>query len=108
MSNLIEDSVNLGLGLFAYSRERIEEFVEELVEKGHIKRTDARQFAMDLVKKGEEQKQEIQRIVREEVKQALAEAGLAEKEDILPKEEIPGLIREQMRIVLKECNLTQD
>ena len=40
-----EKSINLGLGLLLYSREKVEEFVEELVSKGEVSKNDARQFA---------------------------------------------------------------
>jgi polyhydroxyalkanoate synthesis regulator phasin len=36
MSNFLEKSFNFGLGLFLYSREKVEELVEELVSKGDI------------------------------------------------------------------------
>lgn len=32
MANLIDDSINLGFGLFAYSRDKIEQIVEKLVD----------------------------------------------------------------------------
>jgi len=56
MSNAFEKSINLGLGLLLYSREKVEEFVEELVGKGEVSKKDARQFASELVQRGEEQK----------------------------------------------------
>ena len=40
MSNIIEDGINFGMGLFAYSREKIEEMVEKMVEKGEVQRKD--------------------------------------------------------------------
>jgi polyhydroxyalkanoate synthesis regulator phasin len=41
MVNLFEKSINLGLGLFSLSREKIEKTVEELVNKGEVARKDA-------------------------------------------------------------------
>lgn len=34
MTNLLEKSIYLGLGMFMHSREKVEELVEELVNKG--------------------------------------------------------------------------
>lgn len=36
MANIIEDSINFGMGLFAYSREKIEDLVEKMVAKGEV------------------------------------------------------------------------
>ena len=41
MAGLIEKSINVGLGVFSYSREKIEEIVDELVNKGEVARKDA-------------------------------------------------------------------
>ncbi|WP_051534234.1 phasin family protein [Desulfitibacter alkalitolerans] len=68
MSNLLEKSFNMGLGLFAYSREKIENMVDELVNKGEVARKDAQGFVSDLVKKGEEQREELKKIIRDEIK----------------------------------------
>lgn len=80
IKDLMEKSLSFGLGLAAYSREKIEELVEELVKRGEVARKDARSVAGDLIKKGEEQRDEIRRLVRAEVAAALKEAGIASKE----------------------------
>ena len=74
MSNLFEKSINMGFGLFAYSREKIESMVEELVNKGEIARKDAQKFASDLIKKGEEQREELLNVFKSE--------GISRKGDI--------------------------
>lgn len=42
MTNLFDEQINFGLGLFLYSKEKVEEVVEELVNKGKIAKKDAR------------------------------------------------------------------
>lgn len=76
LKDFMEKSVNFGLGLAAYSKEKIEELVEEMVQRGDVAQKDARSFAGDLVKKGEEQRHVIRRMIREEVDAALKEAGV--------------------------------
>ncbi len=107
MTNLFEKSVNLGLGLFMYSREKVEEFVEELVSKGEIAKKDARQFAGELVKRGEEQRDELKKLIKEEVAEALNYTRVAKKEDIVTKEEISRIVREQMLQVLQEQGIAK-
>ena len=41
MPNILEKSLSLGFGLFAYSREKIEKIVDELVNKGEVTKKDA-------------------------------------------------------------------
>lgn len=102
MLNSIEKSINLGLGLLVYSREKIEEMVEELVSKGEVAKTDARQFAGELVQKGEEQREELTRLIQSEVTKSLENANVAKKEDILTKDEIGQIVKEQVRQALRE------
>jgi len=102
MLNSLEKSVNLGLGLFVYSREKIEELVEELVGKGEVAKKDARQFAAELTKRGEEQREELKKLISEEVTKALGHVNVAKKEDLVTKEEITEIVREQVRQALRE------
>ncbi len=74
---LLQKSVYFGLGLAAYSRDKIESLVEDMVRRGEVAQKDARQLAADLVKKGEEQREELRHLIRSEIAAALKEAGLA-------------------------------
>jgi len=51
MSNFLEKTLQFGLGLAAYSREKIEELVEEMVRRGEVAGKDARKLADELVEK---------------------------------------------------------
>jgi polyhydroxyalkanoate synthesis regulator phasin len=102
MSNLFEKTINLGFGLFSYSREKIEEIVEELADKGEIAKKDAKQFTADLIKKGQEERNEFQRIIKEEVTSVLTNVNVATKNDIISKDELKEIIREQLVMILKE------
>lgn len=102
MSNAFEKSINLGLGLLLYSREKVEEFVEELVGKGEVAKKDARQFASELVQRGEEQREELKKLIQSEVTKALDFANVAKKEDIATKDEIAEIVREQVQQALRE------
>lgn len=102
MTDLFEKSINLGLGLFMYSREKVEDFVDELVNKGDIAKKDARQFAGELIQKAEEQREELKKLIKDEVGKALDYTNVAKKEDIVSKDEIRDIVREQTREALKE------
>jgi polyhydroxyalkanoate synthesis regulator phasin len=90
IKDLLEKSLSFGLGLAAYSKDKIEELVEEMVKRGEVAQKDARTVAGDLVKKGEEQRDEIRRLIRAEIALALKEAGVVGKEDAAPADEGPS------------------
>jgi polyhydroxyalkanoate synthesis regulator phasin len=92
IKELVEKTLNFGLGLAAYSREKIEELVEEMVRKGDVAQKDARQLAADLVHKGEEQKVELQKLVHDEVTRILDKMDLVRKSDI--QEHVTAALRD--------------
>jgi len=80
VKEFFEKSLSFGLGLAAYSKEKIEDLVEEMVRRGEVSRTEARDFASKLTQKGEEQRDELKRLIRSEIAAALKEAGLVHEE----------------------------
>jgi polyhydroxyalkanoate synthesis regulator phasin len=92
--NILEDTINFGFGVFAYSREKIEELVETLVQKGEVAKKDASSFVSELVKKGEAERSELQRIVGEEVKKAM---NTVDQMKPVTKDEVREIIREEMK-----------
>jgi len=108
MLNSLEKSVNLGLGLLVYSREKIEELVEELVSKGEVAKKDARQFAGELVARGEEQREELKKLIQSEVTKALDTANIAKKEDVVTKDEIREIVREQIEQALRDQGFSKN
>jgi len=91
MANIFEDTLNFGMGLFAYSREKIEEMVEKLVEKGQVERTDARSLARELTEKGDAERKELKKMIQSE----LGDLGLG-KESRITKDDIREIIREEL------------
>lgn len=90
MSNMFDDTINLGFGLFAYSREKIEELVDMMVAKGEVAKKDASSFVSELIQKGEVQRKELKRVVDEQVKSTI--------ETIKPitRDEIRQIIRDEL------------
>ena len=108
MLNSLEKSINLGLGLVVYSREKIEELVEELVSKGEVAKKDARQFAGELVQKGEEQREELKKLIQSEATKALENVNIARKEDIVTKDEISEIIKEQIQQAFRDQGFSKN
>ncbi|MDN5300623.1 MAG: hypothetical protein PWQ60_137 [Thermoanaerobacteraceae bacterium] len=102
MLNLLEKSMYLGFGIFSYSREKIEKIVEELVEKGEITKKDAQKMVSDMVKKGQEQKKELGKIIRDEITKSIDYMNIARKQDLVTKEEIRDIVREELNKALNK------
>ncbi|MEI6100738.1 MAG: hypothetical protein WCP73_02765 [Eubacteriales bacterium] len=92
--NIFEDTINFGFGVFAYSREKIEELVETMVQKGEVAKKDASSFVSELVQKGEAERKELHKIIGDEVKKAMDTVdGLRP----VTKEDVRQIIREEMK-----------
>lgn len=102
MADLFEKSINLGLGLFLYSKEKVEALVDDLVSKGEVSKKDAREVASELIQKGREQRMEMEKLIREEIIKALGNENISHKEDLVTKEEIREIVREEIRQALRE------
>lgn len=90
MSSIFEDTINIGFGLFAYSREKLEEIVERMVQKGDVPKKDASSFVSELAAKGEMERKELKKIIGDEVKDAM------EVVKPITRDEIRQIIREEM------------
>ncbi|BDG47373.1 MULTISPECIES: hypothetical protein [Parageobacillus] len=76
-----------GLGLAVTGKEQVEKFVDELVKKGELSLEEAKDIMDQWIQQKEERKAELQRIVREQLKQMMDKLDLATKEDIRKLEE---------------------
>ena len=95
MANIFDDTLNFGFGLFAYSREKIEAFVEKMVDSGEIAKQDAQSLAHKLIQKGNEQKDEIRKIISDELRKTMQDLGLA-KDSGISKDDIRDIIKEEL------------
>ncbi|PKM87938.1 MAG: hypothetical protein CVU85_04965 [Firmicutes bacterium HGW-Firmicutes-10] len=102
MSGIFDKSINIGFGLISYSREKIEEVVEELVNKGEISRKDAKDMVNDLLKRGEVQRDEFKKFIGDVIQEVLEQKDVAHKEDLLSIEDIKKVMREELIDVLTE------
>ncbi len=106
--NIFEKSLNLGVGLFAYTRDKVEEAVQELVDKGQVAKNDAKDFANELMAKGEEQRNELGKVINEEVKKVLSSMNYVKKEEAYSSPELKQYIKEQITEVLNEMGISSN
>ena len=102
MANFLDDAVNFGFGLFAYSKERIEETVEKMVEKGSVAKKDASSFVAELTKRGEEEREQLKKIIDERIQKASDTFNNSIKP--ITKDDVRAIIKEELEALKKESD----
>ncbi|WAM30789.1 phasin family protein [Caldicellulosiruptor naganoensis] len=96
MKDLLEKLINIGLGVFALSKEKVEKIVNELAEKGEIGKNEIQEIIQKIMEKGEEQKKELNEYISKQVENILNKMNLATKSEILTEERIREIVREEI------------
>ena len=71
-----------GVGMVAMTKDKIDEHVKELVEKGKLSETEGREIADEMLKKSRQAKDDLEKQVEKQVQQTLQALQIASKEDI--------------------------
>ena len=79
---MLKDLITIGLGGALLVKEKVEEELSELVDKGKLNKEDAQNFIDKAKVKGEEEEKEFKSHLKEVIKETLEEMGVATKEDI--------------------------
>lgn len=79
---MIKEILYTGLGGALLLKERVEEEVEKLQEKGKLSKEDADTFIEKLKTRGEEEEEKLKAHIKEALKEVVDEMGLATKADI--------------------------
>ncbi len=82
MSDVLKRVISLGLGITAFSQEKVQQFVDEMVDKGEIAQSESKEAINRLIARGEEQQTEIKRMVQDQVKKVLSSLDIATKQDL--------------------------
>ena len=79
---MLKEMIYTGIGGAMLMKERVDEEMKRLEEKGKLSKEDAQQFLDDLKTRGEEEESKLKAQIKEAVKEVIEELGLATKEDI--------------------------
>lgn len=82
MSDFMKKAIALGLGLTAVSKEKVEQFVDDLVAKGEVAQSESKEAVNRLIARGEEQRLELKRMIQDQVKKVLSDLDVATKQDL--------------------------
>lgn len=76
-----------GIGAFSLTREKAEQIVKELVEKGQVSAEEAKGVFHDLLEKGEQERAALAQTIRSEINRFREEVGFVTKQDYRALEE---------------------
>ncbi len=79
---MLKDLFYLGLGGALLAKEKVEEELNKLVEKGKLSKEEAEKFIEEAKKKGEEEEKKAKEEVKKALREVLEELNIATKEDI--------------------------
>ena len=79
---MIKDILYTGLGGALLFKERVDEEIEKLQERGKLSKDDADAFLEKLQTRGEEEEEKFKSHIKEALKEVIDEMGLATKKDI--------------------------
>ncbi|MFC4183809.1 phasin family protein [Saccharococcus thermophilus] len=94
--SILKKGLAFGLGLALASKEQVEKLIDELVKKGELSLEESKDIMNQWKQQTEERKAELQRIVREQVKQVI------DKFDLVTKDELQQLEQRIRRLEEKE------
>ena len=81
MFDAIKKSILLSLGSAVVTKEKIEEVMRHLVEKGKMSKDDAEKLSQDLLESGEKQWEEVRSDVKDSIKKGLENLDICSKKD---------------------------
>jgi polyhydroxyalkanoate synthesis regulator phasin len=87
MKDVLRKFALAGIGVFSLTREKAEQVVKELAEKGQVSAEEAKGMFRELVEKGEQEREALLRTIRSELNRLREEVGLATKGDLKALEE---------------------
>lgn len=82
MLDLMKKAIFTGLGLAFMTKEKIEEFSKELVEKGRLSETEGKEFIDELQKKSDEARKKLEEQIENAVNNTLKKMNIATRDDI--------------------------
>jgi len=71
-----------GVGLAAMTKEKIDEHIKELVEKGKLTEKEGREMADDMLRKSKQAKEDLEKQVEKTVQQTLETLQIPSKKEV--------------------------
>ncbi len=79
---MLKELIYTGMGGALLLKEKVEEELKKLEEKGKISTTDTKSFLESLKTKGEEEEKRLKEEIKSAIREVIEELGVATKQDI--------------------------
>lgn len=79
---MLKELLYTGMGAAVILKEKVEEEMKKLEEKGKINRDDAKSFLDSIEQRGKEEDEKLKAKLKETLKEIIEELGLATKSDL--------------------------
>jgi polyhydroxyalkanoate synthesis regulator phasin len=86
MLDVIKKSIFAGIGALALTEEKVQEVIDEFVQKGQISQKEAESLVSEVQKVVDQHKTKLTTMIDEQVKRILAELHLVTKDDLVELE----------------------
>ncbi|MBW1916650.1 MAG: hypothetical protein JRI57_01305 [Deltaproteobacteria bacterium] len=82
MEEFWRKTVHFGLGLWDFTKEKVEGLVDEMVKRGELSQQDRSQAVEQIIEKAQVEQQALREQLKELVKKIITEMGLARQADL--------------------------
>lgn len=82
LSEICRKVALFGIGAYALSKERVEEFAQEMVAKGELNKEEGKKFVLEVLSEKNRQYKELEDNITNKVKDVVQSSGVAAKKDI--------------------------
>lgn len=79
---MLKDLIYLGVGSALLAKEKIDEEIAELVEKGKVSKEEAKKLTESAKERAKKEEEQLREKLKEMIREVIDEMGLATKEDI--------------------------
>ncbi len=100
VAGLMESAFMMGLGAIEVTREKAGEFADDLIERGKMSKSEAKDVADRIGNMAEKQQEAVRNVVQREADKAVKGAGMASKEDV---EELRSQIAEIKAMLMAQA-----
>lgn len=97
MKEFLQKVWSFGLGVFDFTREKVEALVQEMVRRGEITAQEAPQAVKDMMAKAQETQQALWEKIKELVNKVVSEEKLAKAEDLEALEKRVAALEEELK-----------
>lgn len=82
MRSLLDKTLDLAFGAAAVTREKAQEFVDDLVKRGEAARDESGTLVEEIVRRGQKQREDLQTMIQREVAEAVSRVNIATRDDL--------------------------